>query len=396
MRGDRHDVIVIGAGLAGTSAACALAADGYRVAILDTHAAYPHDFRAEKLGETQMAQFDRLGLGPEARSVATAVDAVWIARFQRLLTRVPSREYGLHYADLVNGLRTALPSSTPLTIGRVAEIETGPDLQSVVLSDGRHLEARLVVLTTGLGDVLRRKVGIAKRVLSPKHSVSFGFDFAAPAASFPFPSLTLYGDAFGSRIAYVTIFPIGRTMRGNLFVYHDPADPWVKAFRADPEGHLRAALPGLTRYCPDLTIAGPVEMRPVDLVQAQDYRRDGVVLLGDSFLSPCPIPGTGIGKVLTDVERFRLHLPHWLATPGMGADKIAGFYDDPVKTASDAQCIRASLYARALAVQDGPAWTLRRWRNFAGRHVLHALHRLDGRRASRARPVEMEASAESA
>jgi 2-polyprenyl-6-methoxyphenol hydroxylase-like FAD-dependent oxidoreductase len=383
MTSDRYDAIIIGAGLAGTSAAYSLATAGHRVAILDLHAVYPADFRAEKLGQMQMDQFDRLGLGRQARNATTAVNEIWVSRFQRLVSRLPVREYGLHYADLVNAMRNALPASAALTIGRVKEIETGPVQQSVTLNDGRRLDGRLIVLTTGLGDTLRRKAGIAKRVLSTKHSLSFGFNLAAPPSAFPFPSLTLYGDAFRSRIAYVTLFPIGSTMRVNLFAYHDLSDPWVKAFRASPEAVLRSALPGLARHCPDLTVSGPVEMRPVDLVQAEDYRRDGVILLGDAFLSPCPIPGTGIGKVLTDVERFcSVHFPRWLETPGMDAEKLASFYDDRVKTAADAQCIHAGLYARAIATNPGPAWAARRWRNYLGRHVIHGVSGLRGARAS--------------
>ena len=38
-----------------------------------------------------------------------------------------------------------------------------------------------------------------------------------------------------------------------------------------------------------------------------------------------------------DVERLcNLYIPDWLSTDGMDPDKIAGFYDDPVKRACDA------------------------------------------------------------
>lgn len=125
-------------------------------------------------------------------------------------------------------------------------------------------------------------------------------------------------------------------------------------------------------------------MRPIDIVHAADAERDGVVLLGDAFLTPCPIPGTGIGKVLTDVDRLcSEHLPRWFATPGMGKDKIAAFYADPIKQASDQQCLRASLYAREITVGRGAVWTLRRLRNRIGRYGLHALHIL---RTTIARP----------
>ncbi|KQP47193.1 FAD-dependent oxidoreductase [Methylobacterium sp. Leaf106] len=379
-----HDVIVIGAGLAGTTATIALTRAGYDTAIIDTHAVYPPDFRAEKLGVPQMDLFEKLGFGELARAVTTPVDEVCVTRFGHLVSRHAVREYGVHYTPLINDLRGALPASSPLVIGRVAEIETGPERQTVTLADGSVRTARLVLLATGLGDVLRRKVGIGRTMISEKHSLCFGFDMAAPPSSFGFESLTYYGESADKTVAYVTLFPIGATMRANLFVYRALSDPWVKEFRKSPEALMRQAMPGLARLCPDLTVTDPVEMRPIDVVQAADAERDGVVLLGDAFLTPCPIPGTGIGKVLTDVDRLcSEHLPRWFATPGMGKDKIAEFYADPIKQTSDRQCLQASLYARQITVGSGAVWTLRRLRNRVGRYGLHALHLL---RTAFARP----------
>ena len=57
-----------------------------------------------------------------------------------------------------------------------------------------------------------------------------------------------------------------------------------------------------------------------------------MVLIGDAFSTSCPAAGTGTGKVFTDVERLcNVYIPRWFATPGMGAEKIAAFYDDPVR-----------------------------------------------------------------
>jgi 2-polyprenyl-6-methoxyphenol hydroxylase-like FAD-dependent oxidoreductase len=306
MTSDRYDAIIIGAGLAGTSAAYSLANAGHRVAILDLHAVYPADFRAEKLGQMQMDQFDRLGLGRQARNATTAVNEIWVSRFQRLVSRLPVREYGLHYADLVNAMRNALPASAALTIGRVKEIETGPVQQSVTLNDGRRLDGRLIVLTTGLGDTLRRKAGIAKRVLSTKHSLSFGFNLAAPPSAFPFPSLTLYGDAFRSRIAYVTLFPIGSTMRVNLFAYHDLSDPWVKAFRASPEASGRS---GPSRGLPPRRRHPARGRVPVALSHSGNRDRQGAHRCRTVLLSPFPAlagdAGHGRGKARKLLRRSR-------------------------------------------------------------------------------------------
>jgi len=75
---------------------------------------------------------------------------------------------------------------------------------------------------------------------------------------------------------------------------------------------------------------------PVDLCVTTGYRQAGVVLIGDAFATSCPAAGTGTNKVLTDVERLcRGHIGRWLASGGMDADKIADFYDDPVKLACE-------------------------------------------------------------
>lgn len=168
------------------------------------------------------------------------------------------------------------------------------------------------MLATGLGDAVRRRAGIARAVVSRRHSLSIGFDMAAPRDAFPFEALTYSAEAFGARCADLTLFPVGATVRGNLFVYRDPADAWTKGFCTAPEAALRALLPNLHR--------------PVDPIRAEDPARDGVVLIGDADLDTCPIPGTGIGKVLVDVERLcAVHVPRWLALPAIDRAAVASF-----------------------------------------------------------------------
>jgi hypothetical protein len=72
--------------------------------------------------------------------------------------------------------------------------------------------------------------------------------------------------------------------------------------------------------------------------------------------------------VLTDVERLcNVHIPRWLATAGMGADKIAAFYDDGVKIASDKYSADKAHYLRSLSTEAALAWRARRW----GKFVAH-------------------------
>ena len=90
------------------------------------------------------------------------------------------------------------------------------------------------------------------------------------------------------------------------------------------------------------------------------------MLVGDAFATSCPTAGTGTGKVFTDVERLcNVHIPRWLATPGMGADKIAAFYADPVRAAYHAHSAHKAFHLRSLTVDPGLTWTARRWTRFA-------------------------------
>jgi 2-polyprenyl-6-methoxyphenol hydroxylase-like FAD-dependent oxidoreductase len=90
------------------------------------------------------------------------------------------------------------------------------------------------------------------------------------------------------------------------------------------------------------------------------------VLIGDAFQSVCPATGTGLSKVLTDVQRLcRGHVPGWLETPGMGAEKIAAFYRDPEKTSSDRRSLQMAEHRRRAATDRSLKGWARRQRDFA-------------------------------
>ena len=88
-------------------------------------------------------------------------------------------------------------------------------------------------------------------------------------------------------------------------------------------------------------------------------------MVGDAFKTTCPVTGTGTDKVFTDVERLcNVHIPNWLATDGMDADKIGAFYDDPVKTACDAWATAKAYNFRSVSIDDGIYWRAQRWARF--------------------------------
>lgn len=366
-----HDVIIVGGGIAGTLTAVTLGRAGHDVALVDLHDVYPRDFRIEKVAGAQVPVFDRLGLLDAVMARAERFDRVLNVRNGVRVDVSRSPHFGILYHSLVAAMRAEIPASVDLVTGRVTGIDTSDDVQTVTLRDGTTLTARLVVLATGMSDLLRQRLGIERRVIAEKQSLSFGF-FVRPGQGVRLlePSLNVYGST-DDAIDYFNLFPTAEGLRANLFTFRDYRDPWIKTMRAEPKATLLASMPWLTRYLGDFEIEGPVQHWLMDLARMDNVRQPGIVLIGDAYQTSCPATGKGVSRVLADVEQLcRVHLPAWLSTPGMGAEKIGAFYDDPVKRAMDELALEQSQYRRSLTVDTSLPWRVRRQAMFLRRRVV--------------------------
>ena len=378
----RHtDVTIVGGGLAGSTTAAMLGRAGVDAVLVDPHEVYPPDFRCEKLDGSQVRLFRSTGLADPVLRDATPDNEIWVARFGRLVEKRPNDQFGMLYQDLVNGIRAEIPQCVPLVNVKATALATSADRQVVTLSTGEEISARLIVLANGLNVGLRHTLGMTREVLSPDHSISIGFDIVPVGRPrFDFPALTSFPDRVADRMAYVTFFPIGTTMRANLFVYRDMADPWLRQMRREPEAALLTLQPSLRKLLGEFEIPQPVKIRPVDLYVTHGHRQAGIVLVGDAFATSCPAAGTGCNKVFTDVERLcHVHIPRWLADPGMAAEKIASFYDDEVKVECDTACLAKAFYLRSLSTETGAAWHARRWGRFIARLGVGSMRQMRGR-----------------
>jgi 2-polyprenyl-6-methoxyphenol hydroxylase-like FAD-dependent oxidoreductase len=361
------DVAIIGGGLAGSTAAAMLGRASIATVLIDPHPTYPFDFRVEKLsGAEQIARFRKTGLAEAILAKATHDGENWIARFGTLLDKVPSQQFGMAYDSLINAIRCEIPGAVEQVFAKAVSVSTSDDRQKVVLSNDEEISARLVVLANGLNVGLRQVLGIEREIVSRCHSISIGFDIAPVGRNaFDFPALTYFSERPSDRIPYITLFPIGERMRANLFTYREFGDPWLRELRVAPVKTLNAALPRLREITGEFSVPSEVKIRPADLYVNSGYRRAGVVLVGDAFASSCPVTGTGTDKVFTDVAQLcGVHIPAWLATDGMGEDKIASFYDDPAKQACDAWAMEKAYSFRSVSIDEGFHWKLQRWARF--------------------------------
>jgi 2-polyprenyl-6-methoxyphenol hydroxylase-like FAD-dependent oxidoreductase len=392
------DIAIVGGGLAGSTAAAMLGRAGVDAVLIDPHQLYPKDFRCEKLDASQVALLRKTGLAGVVLPAATRDGEVSVARFGRLVEKRPNEQYGILYDALVNTLRASIPSSVEVIIGKAAKISTGPDRQDITLSSGEEISARLIVLANGLNIGLRQSLGLGREIVSAGHSVSIGFDLAPVGRpAFDFRALTYYPERAADRMAYLTLFPIGSTMRANLFVYRGMDDPWLRRWREAPRDVLFDLMPGLRKLTGEVEVIDFVKIRPVDLYVTTGYRQAGIVLAGDAFATSCPAAGTGCNKVFTDAERLcNHHIPRWLATPGMDKDKIAEFYDDAIKRDCDAASEAKAYFLRALSTEIGWSWSARRWTKFVGQLGVGRLRRARERLGTRAPDREGEAARGSA
>jgi 2-polyprenyl-6-methoxyphenol hydroxylase-like FAD-dependent oxidoreductase len=375
------DIAIVGGGLAGSTAAAMLGRAGVPAILIDPHTMYPPDLRCEKISGDQVNVLRKTGLAEATLRAATLDGRVWLARFGYLLDKKPSDQYGIMYDTLVNTMRTQIPDDVETIHAKAIAISTSAERQKVALSNGEEISARLVVLSNGLNVGLRHTLGVERRIISECHSIMAGFDFTPIGRStFDFPALTYYPERSRDRMAYLTLFPIGNVMRANLLVYRRMDDPWLRQFREAPERTLLAMMPGLHRIAGEFKVTGRIQIRPADLYVTEGHRQPGIVLIGDAFATSCPAAGTGTDKVFTDVERLcNVHIPDWLATDGMDEDKIATFYDDPVKRACDAWSAEKAYQLRSLSIDNGISWRARRWVRFVARLGEGTLRRLRGR-----------------
>ncbi|MDA9480329.1 2-polyprenyl-6-methoxyphenol hydroxylase [Bradyrhizobium sp. CCBAU 65884] len=372
------DIAIVGGGLAGSLAAAVLARAGHRIVLIDKRAVYPDEFRVEKIGGHQLAMLRKLGFLDALENVACRYDQVLNIREGKVVDVSVGQAYGFPYADLVAMARSRIPEPSDLIVDEVTAISCSDDVQHLELASGRRVTARLVVLATGMAAALGYKLGIKRQILAERHSVSFGFTIArGDGAPFDFEALTCYGERTADGIDYLSLFPVRAGMRANLFMFRDPTDPIMRELRREPEATVLRLLPGLRPYLGDFRVTDRVQNWVMDLTVVEGHLQPGIVLIGDAFQTNCPAAGTGVARLLVDVDRLCTeYAPKWLATPGMDQEKITQFYSDRDKIAADQQSLKMARFRQALTSRNDIGWDVRRRLHFLRRSLTHRVDQM--------------------
>jgi 2-polyprenyl-6-methoxyphenol hydroxylase-like FAD-dependent oxidoreductase len=355
------DVIVIGAGVAGTTAAAVLAGQGRKVLLLDARADCPPVFKAEKVERDELRLLEDFGLLAPLQAQSGNSSEVYVAYEGRVFRRTPMEQIGIAYCDLVNTLRSNLPDSVETKLGRVTRITHDDSITSAHLDDGEELRARLVVVASGVGEQLLSSLGLRRHIIQKQQCVGIGFDLV-PANSnpFPFQAVTYYPTTGTHGIDYLTLFQTRQATRANLFLFRPLNDSWIKEFHHQPRLLLQRAFPKLSQVIGEYRVSGNVVSSCVDLFNTEGKMPDGVVLIGDALQTACPSTGLGVKKVLTDVSVLAECAPAWFSTPGMSAEKLKRFYRHPRKSRTDALAMKRAIRQRKAATSHSLRWRIYR------------------------------------
>ena len=311
----------------------------------------PPMFRNEKLGTEQIELLKHLG------ALSCFETACWPEGAYPGMANPSLTDCGAPHQAWLKSVRAAWPDSVTFVEGTVATVDADSARPSLTLTGGETLTGRLVVLASGRMHQLHEHLGISVNVLKPAHSACLGFSVTTDQ----FVPSQVHHVAFGQGVGYVSIFPMPGETRVNLFSYRPMNDPWTRRMAQDPIKALAEVSPAAAGALKGAQVIRRCEIRGTELYVTEGHRRSGVVLIGDSFHAPCPASGTGMLRILHDIKVLADgYLSEWLATPGMGVDKIAAFYDDAAKRTLDARSLRGSLRGREWATNAGLKWRVMR------------------------------------
>lgn len=318
MAHEDFDVAVVGGGLAGGLAALALAARGFRCAVVDARPrgellSDAYDGRTTAIAYASARLFRRLGIWDDAAAGAGAIDHILVsdgdiapgaaARASSLSLHFEGAQSAADgplgwifenramrraiYARLADDPNVALIDGARRTGAAFADPRATVDLD-----DGRRLAARLVVAADGRGSPLRAEAGIK--------TTEWGYGQTAIVATVALerPHGGVAHELFLPSGPFA-ILPLARNRASIVWTEKSDAAP---AYLALSDEGFRAALAERIgdRYGA-VALDGPRETFPVRFTLAHSLVAPRLALVGDAARAIHPIAGQGFNLGVKDV-----------------------------------------------------------------------------------------------
>ncbi|MDT8426675.1 MAG: UbiH/UbiF/VisC/COQ6 family ubiquinone biosynthesis hydroxylase [Methyloprofundus sp.] len=305
----KYAVIIVGGGIVGATAACALAQAGVDVALLDarnparTWPADPIDIRVSAL--TRASQnilravgawdaMEQRGIGAYDHMHVWDADSAGVLHFDAADTEFPELghivENRVTVASLWDQL-DLLPSATILCPAIVEDLQLSADSAQITLSDGTILVADLVIAADGRDSALRQMAGMQ----------TTGWEYKQDGLVATISSEKSHHFTAWQRFlpeGPLALLPLKNGQCSIVWTLnHDTAQAYLKLSDAD---FLQTLAYATDAVLGKMLTVGPRGAFPLRFQYALQYSSDHFVLIGDAAHAMHPLAGQGANAGLLD------------------------------------------------------------------------------------------------